>query len=210
MKLIRTSICSLVLVLFYLSATCQSNRWLLSFNPLGLLEPKGALGAGIGVKLNKQVELWSETSLLRTVIYAGDSSLTGIRQIVQIKYFPHGYPDFFIAAEVRYKTYQYRVGGEFFNPAITQYLENYMYTVQRHFLGEALQLGFRRTLKEDMGLYVEFTAGLGIKQYVFREKGLPAGYRHTNVDNGLEDGITPAGVYAPGSIRLIWAFGEKL
>jgi len=41
---------------------------------------------------------------------AGDSLLTGVRQIVQIKYFPHGYPDFFVAAEVRYKTYQYRTG----------------------------------------------------------------------------------------------------
>jgi len=200
------------LLCLYLPASGQSTRWLLSFNPLGLLEPKGALGAGAGVKLNKYVELWSETSLLRTVIYAGDSSLTGIRQIVQIKYFPHGYPDFFIAAEVRYKIYQYRVGDEFFNPTTSQYLENYMYTVQRRFFGEALQLGFRRTLKEDMGLFIEFTAGLGIKQPVFKEKGIPAGYRHSNTDNknGLEDGITPATIYAPGSIRLIWAFGEKL
>ena len=75
------------------------------------------------MKLNKYVELWSETSLLRTVINAGDSSLTGVRQIVQIKYFPHGYPDFFVAAEVRYKTYQYRVGDEFFNPTTSLYLE---------------------------------------------------------------------------------------
>jgi len=209
MKLIRTFACCL-LICFYLPVSAQNTRWLLSFNPLGLLEPKGALGVGAGLKLNKYVELWSETSLLRTVIYAGDSSLTGVRQIVQIKYFPHGYPDFFVAAEVRYKTYQYRVGDEFFNPTTSLYLENYMYTVQRHFFGEALQLGFRRSLKEDMGLYIEFTAGLGIKQPVFREKGIPAGYRHVNMDKGLEDGITPSTVYAPGSIRLIWAFGDQL
>jgi len=211
MRLVRTIACCLVIFL-YLPASGQSTRWLLSFNPLGLLEPKGALGVGVGVKLNKYVELWSETSLLRTVIYAGDSSLTGVRQIVQIKYFPHGYPDFFVAAEVRYKTYQYRVGDEFFNPTTSLYLENYMYTVQRRFFGEALQLGFRRPLKEDIGLYIEFIAGLGIKQPVFKEKGIPAGYRHSNANkgNGLEDGITPSNVYAPGSIRLIWAFGEKL
>ena len=200
----------MAVLFFYLPASGQNTRLLLSFNPLGLLEPKGALGVGAGVKINKYVELWSETSLLRTVIYAGDSSLTGVRQIVQVKYFPHGYPDFFVAAEVRYKTYQYRVGDEFFNPTTSLYLENYMYTVRRHFWGEALQLGFRRSLKEDMGLYVEFTAGLGVKQYVFRESGTPAGYRHTSTDKGLEDGITPAGVYAPGSVRLIWAFGKQL
>ena len=128
MKLIRTIACCL-LMCFYLPVSAQSTRWLLSFNPLGLLEPMGALGV-----------------------------------------------------------------------------------VQRRFFGEALQLGFRRSLKEDMGLYIEFTAGLGIKQPVFKEKGIPAGYRHSNVDNGngLEDGITPANIYAPGSIRLIWAFGKKL
>jgi len=42
------------------------------------------------------------------------------------------------------------------------------------------------------------------------KKGIPAGYRHVNMDKGLEDGITPSTVYAPGSIRLIWAFGDQL
>lgn len=101
------------ILLFSLPASAQSTRWLLSFNPLGLLEPKGALGVGAGVKFNKYMELWSETSLLRTVIYAGDSSLTGVRQIVQIKYFPHGYPDFFVAAEVRYKTLMSMLPGRY-------------------------------------------------------------------------------------------------
>ena len=43
-----------------------------------------------------------------------------------------------------------------------------------------------------------------------RAKGIPAGYRHSNRNKDLEDGITPANVYAPGSIRLIWAFGNPL
>lgn len=182
-------------------ASCQGSRWLLSFNPLGLLEPKGALGVGAGLKLNKYVELWSETSLLRTVIYAGDSSLTGVRQIVQIKCFPHGCPDFFVAAEVRYKTYQYRVGDEFFNPTTSLYLENYMYTVQRRFFGEALQLGFRRSLKEDLGLYIEFTAGLGIKQPVFRRN-----YTVYRVCSGID--TADLGVWRP-TITVIPLYAES-
>ncbi|HEY8968852.1 MAG TPA: hypothetical protein VIM64_07160, partial [Puia sp.] len=127
------------MLFLYFPASCQNNRWVLSFNPFGLLEPKAAVGVGVGLAFNRHWELWSETSRLQH-IFLDPEGTSGIRQILQLKYFIHGLPDNFLAAEMRYKGSQYTHTGRFYDAAINV-SQSYPLTEHQRFWGTALQSG---------------------------------------------------------------------
>jgi len=196
----------LAMLFFYLTASCQTNRWVLSFNPFGLLEPKAAVGIGVGFAFNRHWELWSETSRLQHLFLNPESS-SGVRQILQLKYFIHGLPDNFLAAEVRYKGSQYAHNVSLYNAATDEYHSDQL-TEHQRFWGAALQFGFRRPIDKGIGLYMEFVIGAGYRHIIYdHETGAPPGF-HPYAKPGIDlEGI---GIYYPGSIRLVWMFGKKL
>jgi len=189
--------------------TSVLSRWELSFNPFGLLEPKAAVGVGVGFVLNRHWGLWSETSRLQHLFINPESS-SGIRQILQLKYFVHGLPDIFFAAEVRYKGYQYTHTVDLHNATTDEY-QRHQLTEHQRFLGTALQFGFRRSIKKSIGLYMEFVIGAGYRHIVYdHQTGAPQGFYRTAKDIDLGDVVENTGIYYPGSIRLVWMFGKKL
>ena len=189
-------------------------KWVLSFNPLGLLE--SAYGIGIGYHLNKNSEIWSETSLLRGQPYAGANPLTGFRQIVQYKRFiPSVNENFFLGFEMRYKYYSYRDTNDFANPGIPDTLRNVQFLSEHHIFGAALQVGRRFALSKEGRFQIETMIGFGVKDKFIDRRGPPAGYHYLDggksIDLSIRDLVEQSGttIYLPGSVRLIYCFGKK-
>jgi hypothetical protein len=98
---------AILLLLFCLptmgqSTTDPQRKWLISWNPLGLVEPSMAFRIGIGYHPKANLEVWSETSLLHNILYPSGTSTAGIRQILQVKRFINKDQSLFVAAEIRY------------------------------------------------------------------------------------------------------------
>jgi hypothetical protein len=190
-----------------------ARRWLLTFNALGMLEPEEAFGAGIGYRASKKIEIWSETSLLKNVIYRHPYQLTGIRQVLQVK---RSLPrNFFLAAELRYKYYSFRDSTDFFDPVTHDTLSHYGYLSRHLFVGAAVQWGRRYFISKDGKFQLELTIGFGLKDKIFDKVGVPGGYGYLgrSEDLNLErDVIEYRGVipYLPCSIRFVYSFGKRL
>jgi len=217
MSLIKTAVCLFATALGCLSIKAQQpvNRWTLSFNPLGLIEPPMAVGLGVGYRLNPKVELWSETSFLTNNNFSTAGPLTGVRQILQAKYFIEKYRGFFVAAEVRYKSYQYRDNLDFVNPDTHDTLFNFSDFSRHYFWGLGVQVGWRKNLFAHGRFQLELTTGLGLRLGRVDRQDVPAGYEYKDLyppkDLRLEDlnkGFLP--FYLPGSIRVIYLFGKRL
>ncbi|MBN8854474.1 MAG: hypothetical protein BGO55_21320 [Sphingobacteriales bacterium 50-39] len=193
------------------STPLRTTRWVLSFNPLGLLEPETAIGLGIGYRPFKEVELWSETSFLTKVFYHKQGPLTGIRQICQLKFFPYG-TGFFVAGELRYKSYQYRSREEFYDSLTHDTLHSFSNFARHYFFGAAVQLGWRGNATRNGRFQLEVTFGMGFRQGYVKREGVPPGYSYMNnkIDfnfSGPNGEVPP--VYFPGSLRLIWLLGRQ-
>jgi hypothetical protein len=117
------------------------NRWEVSFNPLAIFEMPGALGAGIGYRLKSNMQIYSETYLVRGGIPGPVWVHSGFRQLFQFKRFLD--PHYFLAAEVRYKRFSYQDTSDFYNAATHQTLTDQHFLSLHHFFGAALQGGYR-------------------------------------------------------------------
>lgn len=191
------------------------SRWIVSFNPLGLIEPPAAIGLGMGYRLSRKVELWSETSFLTNGSLGTEGPLTGIRQILQGKYFPDRNGNFFVAAEARYKSYQYRDKLNFYNPDTHDTLFNFSNFSRHYFWGIGAQVGWRTRLSGNGRLQLELTTGLGFRigrvvrqdvphGYSYKEFYPPKDFRIFNLADGFPS------YYLPGSLRVICLFGKRL
>jgi hypothetical protein len=196
--------------------TVPTSRWLISANPLAILEGPAAFSAGIGYRINPRYELWSETSLLWNLIYHPDQKAIGFRQILQFKRFLNKPLNSFVALEIRYKQFSFSDTGNFFNPVSHDTIFNDPFKFERHFIGAALQLGRRRSLSKDGRWQLELSIGLGVKFAVISRPGIPNGYefdqRQLSGDLTVRDFWEVPGyaVYFPGSLRLIYTFGKRL
>ena len=234
MSLIKTAVCTFTAALTCLSMKAQQpgvtiidgkfpgdrpvppvNRWILSFNPLSLMEPPMAIGLGVGYRLNPKVELWSETSFLTGSNFSSDGPLTGVRQILQMKYFIEKHRGFFVAGEVRYKSYQYRDKLNFVNQDTHDTLFNFSHFSRHYYWGIGFQVGWRRNLSANGRFQLELTTGLGLRLGKVDRQDVPPGYKYEDLyppkDMRIEDlnkGFLP--YYLPGSIRLIYLFGKRL
>jgi hypothetical protein len=189
-------------------------RWILSFNPWGLLEPQAAIGAGIGYRLRDNLEIWSETSFLTRGFPDGYDHTSGIRQILQLKYFFGKNRDFFVAGEVRYKSFTTDYRDNFYDQTTRDTL-SFSHRSRYYFFGAGLQLGGRFRLGKSDHFFLELTGGLGVKQKTIIRYGVPSGYTYLpirSIDiNAAELMNRPgAALYLPGSMRLIYSFGRKL
>lgn len=223
MTLIKTAAGCLAASFFCFAAQAQhpvgknkpQGRWILSFNPLGLIEPPAAIGFGAGYRLNQRVELWSETSFITNGFFQTEGPLTGIRQLLQTKYFIDRDGGFFVAAEVRYKSYQYRDKLNFYNPDLHDSLINFSNFSRHYFFGIGVQVGWRTCLSNDGRLQLELTTGLGFRigrvvrqdvphGYSYKDFYPPKDYRIINLADGFPS------YYLPGSLRVICLFGKRL
>ena len=192
-----------------------ARRWILTFNPLGLMELPLALGAGIGYRLDKRWELWSETSLIRNGLAREISDVHGIRQTLQLKrFFNNKGQNFFLAAEIRYKSFNYRDTLSFYNPASGDTLMNTPFHAHQYFWGAALQVGGRWKMSRSGRFQVEITAGMGIKNKVIDRDGIGSGYKQIDraIDINVWDMMATPGitVYFPGSARIIYTIGKRI
>jgi hypothetical protein len=189
----------------------RTTKWILSLNPLGFLEPPAvAIGLGIGYSPFKEVELWSETSFLTNAFYHTQGPLTGIRQICQLKFFPYE-TGFFVAGELRYKSYQFRNREEFYDSLTNDTLHQFSSFGRHYFFGAAVQLGWRWNASRNGRLQMEATFGMGFRQGYVKREGVPPGYLYMNnkIDfnfSGPNGEVPP--MYFPGSLRLIWRLGR--
>lgn len=192
------------------------SRWLLTFNPFGLLEPPAAFGIGAGYRLNTNTEIWSETSLIRSGIMPTYGSVNGIRQIVQVKRFTDRNPNVFFAFELRYKSFSYRDTNDFANPATHDTLTNVQFLSSHYFFAGGFQIGKRWLLSKDGRLTLEGTIGIGVKFKTINRLGPPAGYKYEDkgfsTDYNIRDAIETPGTepYFPGSLRILYNFGKRL
>jgi hypothetical protein len=196
------------------STNDPQGRWLISYNPLGLIEPSMALGIGIGYHPKANLEIWSETSHLHNSLYPNGGSTSGMRQIIQLKRFISKDQRLFVAAEIRYIYFTNHSSDNFrntFRPDTLLFLAN---TSRHHIFGAGLQVGYRWPLKRNSRLMLELTGGLGIKDKTIRWNGVPTGYKYVDrsVDVNVWDLQATSGpsIYLPGSLRLIYSFGKKL
>jgi len=193
-------------------AIAPQRKWSLTLNPFGLLEPSMAIGIGIGYHPKANLEIWSESSLLRNVLFPSAGSTSGMRQILQFKRFINKNQRLFAAAEIRYIFFTFHSTELFGNTSLPDtILSN---TSHHYVFGAGLQLGYRLSLTKDNRLMLELTGGLGVKDKIIRWKGVPAGYKYMNssTDVNVWSLIETSGpsVYVPGSLRLVYTFGKKL
>jgi len=191
-------------------------RWAVTYNPLGLGEWPAAAGLGVSYRWNSHVELWSETSFLfGDRNYKTQGPLTGIKQILQGKYFPSKYGNFFFALELRYKSYQYRDADVFVNRALHDTLFGFSNFTRHYFWGAGLQMGLRCSLSKRGRFQLEVMGGLGIRKWTDVRHGVPSGYEFIDYQGPIDFNIhyfeyQINQVYFPGSVRLIWLFGKRL
>lgn len=191
----------------------EMRRWELSFNPLGLIEPPLAAGLGVGYRINPKIQLWSETSLLRNGWFGSVGYLVGIRQTLQLKYFLNRKSNFFVAIEGRYKSYTFNDTTDFYKPNTTDTALNTPYHEHHYFWGVGLQIGKRWKLSNNGRWQLEATIGLGFKYKYIDWKGIGNDYRRLrhSVDLNAWDLMEERGAsgYIPGSLRIIYTFGNN-
>ena len=177
-----------------------------------------AVGAGVGYRVNANIELWSETSWLWKhggLAEPRGGTIDGLRQILQVKRFLGKGGNFFIAGEVRYKYFTYRRYDAFVDTASQTMVNKVLATSIHNVFGGALQLGWRGPLTRNGKLLLEITAGLGIKKKWISWPGIPKGYEvaDLSVDINVWDEMLRSespSLYLPGSLRLIYTFGKGL
>ena len=192
------------------------SRWVLTFNPFGLLEPPAAAGLGIGYRLNRTIELWSETSLLVPGLWLNKDTVSGFRQLLQVRCFIHYAPNTFIGVEARYKSVWIWELNDLYNPATQNVLLNWDNHTHKYFFGMALLAGQRFTFGRSGRLQLEMTVGLGFKNACVAFKNIPPGYVERSAHKAKMD--TPfgsrvigdfSGPYIPCTMRVVYLLGKR-
>ena len=235
MTSIRTTVCAVAILLLSIAANGQQSRvkeipglnntfapkllpaarWTLTFNPFGLLEYPGAIGLGIGYRINKNVELWSETSYLFKGIVMKKDTISGVRQIFQLRYYLNDKPNYFIGVEARYKSVNHWEQTDFYNAATQDTLMSFYNRAHHYFFGMALLIGARTTVGASKRFQIEATIGLGWKSDCTTYKGIPPGYREHRfhalaIDDPFAQPIPGdySGPYLPCTFRLVYLLGK--
>lgn len=191
----------------------DSARWILTFNPFGVLELQGALGLGIGYYITPHWQVWSETSgLFQLYQKPAQSCLGGIREILAIKYYFGYRQTLFFAGEFRYKDVYFHDVHDFFDQVSTYTIRNYTYKIEDIVFGGSVWFGGRINISRSHRLRLEPNIGLGFKSRTIVWHGVPDGYSYPrqpglHIDLFPNPVRTPApmAVYFPATVRLVYA-----
>ena len=179
-----------------------------------------AFGAGIGYRLNKRMELFSEASYLASDQYYFVSPLSGFRGIFKARYYLQNASsrssrsEIFIGLDLRYKKYKYGDSNDFANGILHDTLMGVNFQSRHHFFGAGLEIGYRTPLSRNGRFQIELTAGVGVKWKTIERVGPPAGYaymgRYLSIDYNIRDGMEQDGVlpYFPAAMRFLVCFGK--
>lgn len=211
----RNWILSLSILTLHSSTTfAQSSRHSLSIgiNPLSVAEPFASIGPFVGVHLSSRIECWSEISFYYTNLYKLNNwtGLSGFRFIFQPRYYPGRTREFFIAPEFRLKQYNYTGHNKnFINSDTQDTLKGINYSARQSLPGGALVVGWHHQLFNHKSVFVEITAGIGVRERNITYRNIPAGYEYELVQGGF--GLKPhydwnkdSAPYIPLGIRLCW------
>lgn len=175
------------------------HRWSISINPFSWLELQSAAGIGVGYRLNDQVEVWVESSLLFPGIYYQNyPHLKGTREVLQLKYDFGAQKNWFIGLDARWKYYSYNDSFNFYNPSTRDTLRNFGYRLEHPIVGGALIIGQRTRISKNNHFFLETTIGGGFKYRYMTWKGVPPGYVHTQVFEKIDTMPFTAGPHTPG------------
>ncbi len=188
--------------------------WYLSFNPHSILEPEqGAVGLGIGNRISKKVEVWTELNYLyKGFAYEGGRfiNLKGIRSITSLKYYYSNKHGFFVGAEFRIKNYSFGDNNTFINKQTNDTLTSFRYTAVHTLIGGGIFWGKRFKLTANGKFELEGNLGIGVKQRIIARKNVPAGY--SLIEYFAKDRISPVPdndveqtlPYFPAIVRFIY------
>jgi hypothetical protein len=188
--------------------------WYLSFNPHSIFElEQGAVGLGIGNRLSRKFEIWTELNYLyKGLFYQGDDfkNLKGIRSITSFKYYYDNKHGFFVGADFRIKNYSFDDKNIFINLQTRDTLTNYPYRLGHTLIGGGVFWGKRFKLSANGKFEMEGNIGIGVKQRLINRKNVPAGY--TIIQYNSKRGFNPffdkdeglAQPYFPATFRFIY------
>ena len=163
----------IVLLLVFIIATAtnaqQKSGFYLSANPLAILEPQAAYGAGIGYRFNEYLELSAEYSTLSSsnlLVGYRFNGVEGFRSVAQLKYTisinEEKYNKVFIGAEARVKSYSYMDVANFTNTQTGAVVKDYQYKNNTTVKGFAAIIGKQLDLGYLSNWCIAFTAGVGL------------------------------------------------
>jgi hypothetical protein len=190
----------------------KPNRWSLSFNAPGLLEPQLAIGVGVGYQATNCIQIWLESSALGQFYQKpAESCLGGVRETLAVKFFFGPRQVLFFAGEFRWKQVYYHDVANFENPVTMVDMKNYTYKLENIVFGGAAWFGGRIRISENHRWRVEPSIGMGFKGRTVEWHGVPKGFGYERSgyfsDNPFSisprDGV-PLTLYFPASVRLVY------
>jgi hypothetical protein len=190
----------------------KPNKWSLSFNAPGLLEPQLAFGIGVGYQATNCLQIWLESSALGQFYQKpAQSCIGGIREILALKFYFGPRQTFFFAGEFRWKQVYYHDVANFLDPGTTVDLKNYTYKLENIVFGGAAWFGARIRISENDRWRLEPSIGLGFKGRTVVWHGVPEGfgYEHGGISSENPFSTSPRNsesltLYLPASVRLVY------
>ncbi len=215
--------CFLILITLHTSAQKQNKYtpvlqkgFYLSFNPHSIFEPEqGAVGLGVGYRINKRFEIWNEINYLYKGFFQDPDdfkNLKGFRNITSFKYFYNNKHGFFTGVEFRIKNYSFDDQTNFENIVAGDTITRFNYRSKHTLLGVGAFWGKRFKLSANGKFEMEGNIGVGIKQRMINRMNVPAGY--TKIEYDQKDRISPIPdndivgtlIYFPAIVRFIYHF----
>lgn len=189
----------------------RPNKWSLSFNPFGLLEPQLAFGVGVGYQATNCVQIWLESSALGQFYQKpAQSCIGGVREILALKFYLGPRQSLFLASEFRWRQVYYHDVANFSDPVTMGDMKNYTYTLEDIIFGGAVWFGGRVRITNNHRLRLEPSIGLGFKSRTVVWHGVPAGYGYEHADGDINPFSTsprvstPLTFYLPATLRLVY------
>ena len=192
----------------------QKTGLYLSVNPLAILEPQAAYGAGVGYRFNDYLEISTEYATLSSNNMFDAyrfNGVEGFRSVTQIKYTisvnEEKYNKVFVGAEVRYKNYTYMDMANFTNTQTGVVTKDYQYKNTTTVKGFAAIIGKQFDLGYMSNWALEFTAGVGLRNKNVQRDNTPANSAIVPKDLGF--GETPnyldnhTSFYFPIGVRVM-------
>jgi hypothetical protein len=155
-------------------------------SPLGILA-EGAAGVSVGYQW-KRWEIWTEPVVLLPGWHSvgGYQTVSGFRDILQVRRFIGRRGHYFIGAELRFK-YQ---SSSNYMAVVTNLngdtLPNYTYTIFNNQVGGAVFIGQRINFGRSP-IFMEMNVGPGIKYNWASQPTYPAGYSRIYTDQNVDD-----------------------
>ena len=186
----------------------------ISFNPHSIFEPEqGAVGLGVGYRISKRIEVWTELNYLYKSFFKDPGyldNLKGFRSITSFKYYYYNKHGMFVGAEFRIKNYSFDEKKTFVNMQTHDTLLNFQYNTAHTLAGGAVFWGKRFKVTANGKFELEANAGIGIKQRRISRKNVPAGYvklEYRAVDSFVPfpmHDVEDAYPYFPAIVRFIY------